>query len=243
MLFHRQRISIIRDFFVIIFCMTWNLVASGKLADSGLELFERDGEYMMRVNGWELMNSLCHRSEKALAEAARKRLQAYRPKILIGGLGLGYTLEAFLDRFPGGDITVAEISEDVLSWYRRYFQKHEEGDDRVSIRLCDVQTLLGTKYDAVVLDVDNGPQAISLESNSDLYTESGLRRIAASLNYGGMLVLWSSFASEEFVSIARKADFHVECHPISIGRGEHQHFIYECSPDALRRPTPPPVNS
>lgn len=191
---------------------------------------------MIRVNGLELMNSLWHRSEEALARAAWEAIAHPRPRILLGGLGIGYTLAAFIRGFPDrAALVVAERSGDVVRWYQTFFRaKVLAGalDDRdVEFRNEDVRDTLGRareRFDLIVLDVDNGPEPVSSESNGDLYTVDGVRRLRDRLDEGGAFVLWSGFRSEAFHAGAQRAGFDVACLPVRVGLREHEHFIYVC---------------
>lgn len=213
--------------------MSWIHLESGFVNDQRLELYQSADDFMIRVNGLELMNSRCYRSEKMLAQAARRCVLGDHPRILIGGLGLGYTLAAFLEEFNQAELLVAEQSADVLRWYRTYFSKNSIGrldDSRVQFFNRDVQEVMdqGTGFDLIVLDVDNGPQAVSGSSNATLYLSQGLRKIHGHLQEDGALILWSAFESEDFVRTAREAGFRVFCCPVNIGHRDLQHFIFCC---------------
>lgn len=207
--------------------MAWNHIANGTVSDSTLELFQDGADYMIRVNGLELMNSRCHQSEKALADLAPQSVK----NILIGGLGLGFTLAAFLERFES-PITVIEKSKDVLEWYTRYFRAGLNCDDsQVTFANCGIEdhmSLSDDRYDLIVLDVDNGPEALSAPENSRLYTTAGLIQVRRSLSESGTLLLWSSFESSTFIERAEQSGFSVRCVPVPIAAGRMEHFIFEC---------------
>ena len=212
--------------------MSWQIVDTGHVGPTSLELYAKDGEYMLRAGGLELMNSLCHDSEDHLASAAQGLIAA-DGEVLIGGLGLGYTLAAFLTEFPQAKITVAELSPEVVRWYREHFRdKVARGldDSKVEIINADVQMLLERKFDLVVLDVDNGPEPLSAPTNAGLYSREGLLRIRASLNPGGALLLWSAFESGEFTKTAYDAGFKVEQRPVRPARMRYTHHIYLLRP-------------
>jgi len=191
---------------------------------------------MIRVNGLELMNSRWHRSEEALAQAASAAIAHRRPRILLGGLGIGYTLAALIGAFPDrAALVVAEKSGDVVRWYRAFFRAKvliRALDDRdVEFRHEDVRDTLDwarERFDVIVLDVDNGPEPVSGDANGDLYTARGIRRVRDRLAEGGAFVLWSGFRSDAFHVSAERGGFDVACLPVRVGLREHEHFIYVC---------------
>ena len=170
------------------------------------------------VGANELMNSRLSGSEQALAELASKRIgERTRPRVLIGGLGMGFTLRAALDCFGSdAEIVVAELVPQVISW--AYGQLAPVfgtclADPRVSIINADVGNLIskGTLgYDAILLDVDNGPEGVSREQNHKLYGASGLKAARAALRPKGVLAVWSSGPSPQFTRRLGSANFSVE---------------------------------
>jgi len=215
----------------------WRHLDSGRVGDLPLDLFERDGEYMVRIDGLELMSSLCHVSEEALAALAAEVVRAPCPRILVAGLGLGYTLAAFLRRFSEGcQLELVEKSPDVLRWYRRWFrQKVLRGADDGPVRFheADVLDRLAADpvpWDLVVLDVDNGPEPVSGEGNRRIYQAEGLAAIRARLRPGGALLLWSGFRSLTFEERAREAGYAVGSVEIPLSRPELMHHLYLCTP-------------
>lgn len=238
--------------------MTWTLIDSGKLGDQPLDLYQRDGEFMIRVDGFELMNSFCHKSEQLLANVGlpliRGRQNAH---IVIGGLGLGYTLAAFvsqLQRDSESDlngqphITVIEKSADVIQWHKTHFRAkaHKDTTRRsspvttemlmsrtpsVSIVEKDVVQAIRDAHhtiDLLVLDVDNGPEPICAGDNGNLYTLAGLEMIANALTPDGVLLLWSAFVSEEFAERAEQAGFCVSSQLVHVPKMRRDHVIYIC---------------
>jgi spermidine synthase len=179
-----------------------------------LVLSRRDGAYSLSVGGQELMTSRVHGSEEALARLACAAIEEKKtPRVLVGGLGFGYTLRAALDHLPrGAAVVVCEVFVSLLGWNRGLLA-HLAGrpleDRRVTAVRADVQTLLDgrQRFDAVLLDVDNGPQGFTLRSNDSLYTAEGLARLSRSLTARGVLAVWSSSASPEFQRRLRKAGF------------------------------------
>ncbi|HSS77652.1 MAG TPA: hypothetical protein VLV54_13015 [Thermoanaerobaculia bacterium] len=179
-----------------------------------LVLSRRDGTYALSVGGQELMTSRVHGSEEALARLACDAITEKKtPRVLVGGLGFGYTLRAALDRLPrGAAVVVCEVFASLLGWNRGLLADlagRPLEDRRVTAVRADVRTLLDGResFDAILLDVDNGPQAFTLRSNDSLYTVEGLARLSRSLAPRGVLAVWSSSASPEFQRRLRKAGF------------------------------------
>jgi spermidine synthase len=191
-----------------------------------LVLSRRDGTYSLSVGGQELMTSRVHGSEEALARLACEAMAEKKtPRVLVGGLGFGYTLRAALDRLPrGGAVVVCEVFESLLGWNRGLLADlagRPLEDRRVTVLQTDVQTLLDGRgrFDAILLDVDNGPQAFTLRSNDSLYTADGLARLSRNLAPRGVLAVWSSSASPEFQRRLRKAGFEAWMESVPPHRG------------------------
>jgi len=194
-----------------------------------LVLSRRDGAYSLSVGGEELMTSRVHGSEEALARLACAAIAEKKtPRVLVGGLGFGYTLRAALDHLPrGAAVTVYEVFASLLGWNRGLLADlagRPLEDRRVTAVQADVQTLLDRRdnrerFDAILLDVDNGPQAFTLRSNNSLYTAEGLGRLSRSLTAGGVLAIWSSSPSPEFQRRLRKAGFEAKAESVPTRRG------------------------
>ena len=213
--------------------MEWVKIASGS---EGLELFTRDGEYLVNVDGKELMCSYCHVSEDALATVARRCITALRPEILIGGLGLGFTLAAYLKEFgDSAELTIVEKSPDIIHWFNTYTKRSSVGDindSKVHFICGDIsQFNPEKKFDIIALDVDNGPEAICGEKNATLYDRAGLERLRGQLNAKGTLLLWSAFDSEAFVEDAKAAGFQVITEVVDIPEEDWVHYIFICKKD------------
>ncbi|HKI03896.1 MAG TPA: hypothetical protein VKK31_18085 [Thermoanaerobaculia bacterium] len=179
-----------------------------------LVLSRRDGVFHLSVGGEELMTSRLHGSEEALARLACAALkEKTKPRVLVGGLGFGYTLRAALDLLPkGAEVVVCEVFASLLDWNRGMLAGlagRPLDDRRVQARQADVQTLLDgrERFDAILLDVDNGPRAFTLRSNAGLYSRDGLARLWQSLTVKGVLAVWSSSPDSEFMARLRKAGF------------------------------------
>jgi spermidine synthase len=198
----------------------WEFIDSAHVPGNGgeLSLHKRGAEFQIRVDGQELMNSRSHGSEEALAELACARVvHRPRPQILIGGLGMGYTLAATLQRLgPGSRVVVAELVPAVVTWNCGPLSDlagQPLGDDRVTVRQVDVADLIKEKnraYDAIVLDVDNGPEGLTRKANDWLYSRSGLDTIFSALRPAGVLAVWSASPSRSFVHRLHGVGFEVK---------------------------------
>jgi len=180
-----------------------------------LSLHHHDGHYFIHLDGEELMSTWVHGSESALAEMACRDLTAtHRPRVLIGGLGLGFTLRAALEVLPrDAEVVVAELFPKVVEWNGTHLASlgRPLEDPRVRIHDGDVVGVLkdspSRHYHAVLLDVDNGPSEWCLKSNGALYDRDGLQRIKRSIVAGGVLAVWSAYPDPVFVKNLRKRGF------------------------------------
>jgi spermidine synthase len=198
----------------------WDLLDTASMPDGGgdLRLMRRGTEFSIMAGGIELMNSRLSGSEEALATLALDRIGA-RPgaHILIGGLGMGFTLRAALTRLPkDARVTVAELVPSVVAWARTHIAViHGDSldDPRTAIHDGDVGDLIRAgeaAYDAILLDVDNGPEGLTRKANDSLYDAAGLAAAKRSLRPGGVLAVWSSAPNAAFTSRLRKAGFKVD---------------------------------
>jgi spermidine synthase len=196
------------------------LIATAQVpgGDDPLRLIRRGSEYSIMLGANELMNSRLSGSEEAMSTLAAARIAGVAaPRVLIGGLGMGFTLRTALQAF-GSDalIEVAELVPEIVDWARGPMAHLHAGtldDPRVSIHVGDVGGLIRTsagRFDAILLDVDNGPDGLSREGNDALYTAQGLQQARAALRPGGVLAVWSSGPDPRFTSRLRKAGFAVE---------------------------------
>jgi len=200
--------------------ISWELIDSAQVPGNSGELclYRRGGEFSIRATGVELMNSRIHGSEEALAELACARIaQKIRAHILIGGLGMGYTLAAALKRLgPESRIIVAELVPQVVEWNRGPLAElngHAFQDERVTVFDNDVAILLKEHhqaYDAILLDVDNGPAGLIQKDNDWLYSKVGLDAACAALRSGGVLAVWSANTDRAFARRLRQAGFAVD---------------------------------
>jgi spermidine synthase len=195
----------------------WQQIDSARVPDSDVELrlMRRGTEFSMMLGQNELMNSRLSGSEEALATLACKRIEAVkRPHLLIGGLGMGFTLRAALKVLgPNGRIMVAELVPAVVAWARDPMADlfgDSLGDARASIVTADVIEVIQSHpsaFDAILLDVDNGPEGLIRKANDALYTMTGLTKIRRALRPGGVLAVWSSGPNTSFTKRLRDADF------------------------------------
>lgn len=232
----------------------WELLDSASMPGerAELQLWRRDTEFSIRLGNCEVMNSRLHGSEDALAEIACKRV-GKRPnaRVLIGGLGLGFTLAAAL-RYLGrdGEAVVAEIVPAVVKWNRETVGDvagQPLKDKRVTVREDDVGKLIRAEkdaYDTILLDVDNGPDGLLRDGNVGIYTPTGLRAIYQALRPRGVLGVWSVGPCRAFTYRLRRAGFFVEEVPARIreGRGGRRHMLWIATrlKEEVAPPPPPP---
>lgn len=218
--------------------VSWEFLDNAHVPGSSeeLRLYRRGSEYSIRVDGNELMNSCVHGSEDALAELACARIvEQSSPRILIGGLGMGFTVAAALAHLAAdGRVVVAELVPAVIAWNHEYLAdlaKRPFEDGRVTVLAMDVGQVIDQApggYDAILLDVDNGPEGLTRSENSRLYTHAGLRAALLALRPGGVLAVWSASADQAFSKRLRQVGFQVEEVKIK-ARGRHggaRHFIW-----------------
>jgi spermidine synthase len=185
-----------------------------------LRLFSHGRDFMIVLGQNELMSTRMRGSEEALATMTLARLTAPAPRLLIGGYGMGFTLRAALAAHPRARLTVAELVPEIVAWARGPMAELTAGcldDPRVSLRMGDVSAFIddaadGTSetYDAILLDVDNGPDALVHEQNRRIYAFAGLRAAKAALAPGGVLAIWSAGRDPAFTRRLEKAGFGVE---------------------------------
>lgn len=211
-----------------------------------MELWKHDQDYSIKVNGLELMNSRQHESELELARlgcAAFTRLPS--PKVLVGGLGLGYTLRQTLDLLgPHAKITVSELMDAVVEW-----NEHTLGalndfplkDERVAVKRGSVANLISrskNRFDAILLDIDNGPGGLTDPANERLYGRAGMEGCREALREGGCLAVWSMDSCKPFEQTLVKCGFHVRRYRASAYKGSksQNRFIWVASLDKASLP-------
>ena len=215
----------------------WELLGQTRAPDGAeLALTLRSGEYVILANGKSLMSSRMHGSEEALATFACARIRGRdAPRILIGGLGMGFTLRAALDLLPpDGEVVVAELLPAVVEWNRGPLGPlagHPLKDRRVRVEAGDVGATLRSSadaFDAILLDVDNGPAAFATSGNAGLYGDAGLASARTALRKGGVLAVWSAREDRKFEQRLRYAGFRVEVEAVRgrLKKGGPRHTIF-----------------
>ncbi len=183
-----------------------------------MKLYQRAHEFSISVKNEELMNSRMHGSEDALAELACRQVRDRKhPRVLIGGLGMGFTLRAALDNLdPDAEVVVAELVPAVIKWNRSHLADlagHPLDDPRVTVRESDVAHVIKEKsgvFDAILLDVDNGPDGLTHAGNDRLYSRGGILAAKAALKPGGLLGVWSAEPDKSFTKRLRGAGLSIE---------------------------------
>jgi spermidine synthase len=216
----------------------WSLLDTAQVPGGGdeLRLLRRGAEFSIKLGNNELMNSRLSATEQALATIACEKIRTHeRPRILIGGLGMGFTLRAALVVLgQQAHIIVAELVPAVVAWARGPMAEvfgNSLADPRVHIREADVGDLIGSgrsAYDAILLDVDNGPEGLTRKANDRLYDLDGLAAAYMALRHGGVLAIWSSRPDPKFTQRLRKTGFDVVENPVRAKgpQGGVQHFIW-----------------
>ena len=234
---HRKSLSHQKKTTIIDRVKPWELLAEARTPDGTLmSLTRRDTELVIMAGGKILMSSRMHGSEEAMAEMAVKRLHALADAcVLIGGLGLGYTLRATLDLLPDdATIIVAELIPAIVEWHQgplAALAGKPTADKRVHIEVKDVIATLRSnagRFDAVLLDIDNGPEAFTESSNAGLYNDRGIATIRTALKPGGMLAVWSAWEDRRFEQRLKYAGFKVEVERVRarLKKGGPRHTIF-----------------
>lgn len=202
-------------------------------------LARQDEDWVVRVGGRTLMSSRMHDSEEALAEEALDRADNPR-SVLVGGLGLGFTLRAVLDRVSSHvKVTVGELVPQLVEWNRTYLaelNEHALEDPRCAVVIGDVFETIKrppAKFDVILLDVDNGPVALSHAQNQRLYSETGVRVCRDALNPGGVLAVWSAGPSARFERRLEGAGFDHEVLRVAARQGSRaRHVLFLATANA-----------
>jgi spermidine synthase len=223
----------------------WETVEKA-LAPDGTEmvLAHRDGEWVVRYGGKVLMSSRQHGSEDALAELALKKSR-HRRAVLVGGLGLGFTARAALERIPtDAKVVVAELTPALVDWNRRLVGKlagRPLDDPRCRIHVGDVMDRIAEArgaYDAILLDVDNGPGSMVHEDNHRLYGHRGIAACRAALAEGGVLAVWSAHHDEPYLRRLQRGGFEATARVVPArgpaGGLKHVLFVAVKAPPARR---------
>ncbi len=190
-----------------------------------LELARSGDTYTIRVARVLLMSSAVSGSEAQLAAIAAEHLPGRaRPRVLVGGLGMGFTLRAALDRFGAdAEITVAELLPDIVRYNRgplAHLAAAPLDDPRVRLVEGDVrEPIQAGGWDAILLDVDNGPDPLTAPSNASLYSDAGVRRLAAGLRSGGVAAIWSLSPDDAFLRRLQRAGLQAEARRVFAREG------------------------
>jgi spermidine synthase len=203
---------------------------------TSLTLTRHTSEYVILANGKSLMSSRMHGSEEAMAAFACRRARTLKqPCVLVGGLGMGFTLRATLDLLPpDATVVVAELVPAVVEWNQGPLgplAAHPLNDTRVVVEMGDVAETLRSsrgRFDVVLLDVDNGPAAFTESHNAGLYDNRGVAAAHAALKRNGVLAVWSAWDDRKFEQRLRHAGFRVEVERVRgrLKKGGPRHTIF-----------------
>jgi spermidine synthase len=210
----------------------WEKLATAPTPDGGfLELRHHDGEYVIRADGYDLMTSRMHGSEEAMMSLACPK-PPDAACILVGGLGMGYTLRAALDQLRDtATVIVGELIPEVVEWNRGplgHLAGNPLDDPRTTVVLGDVARLIREsvdRFDAILLDVDNGPSAFTQRANSWLYGPAGLAASHRALRKGGALAVWSVDADPTFEGRLHAANFEPSTHRV-VAHGKKRQVVF-----------------
>lgn len=203
-------------------------LAATRTPDGGeMVLYRHDRDFLIEVNGQDLMNSRHHESELELARLGCAHLTGRpAPVVLIGGLGMGYTLRQTLDLLPSrAEVTVGELLETVISWNREFLGLLNDqplADPRVEIKAGDVVKLISgakARFDAILLDIDNGPEAMTSSGNSRLYGYQGMGACRRALREQGCLAVWSAAPNKDFEELLLSCGFQVRRYRVPAYKG------------------------
>jgi spermidine synthase len=213
----------------------FELLSQAMSSGTVMKLIRRGHEYLILADGAILMSSRMHGSEESLAKVACQRAATLeRPSVLIGGLGMGFTLRATLDLLPpDATVVIAEVVSSVVEWNRGPLGPlagHPLDDKRVRVETGDVAVTLSShfgQFDAVLLDVDNGPAAFATSSNAGLYDSRGIAAACAVLKVGGVLAVWSAKDDHKFEQRLHNGGFDVRVQRVRgrLNGGAH-HTVY-----------------
>lgn len=209
-------------------------------------LYEHDGDFSILINKQDLMHSRRHESELELARLGCAHLSEVKaPCVLIGGLGMGYTLRQTLDLLDAeATVVVAELLATVVAWNREFLgglNGQPLQDARVEIKTGDIVELIAgslNRFDAILLDIDNGPTAITDSGNRRLYTRQGIHSCRRALRDGGVLAVWSSEPCRVFEKTLRNNKFQVQGFRVSAYKGSRSKpcYIWVATEDPARKP-------
>ena len=222
-------------------------IATARTPNGGeMVLYQHDRDFSIKINGKELMHSRQHESELALARLGCAHLAGRKaPSILIGGLGMGYTLRQALDMLsPHAQVVVCELLEAVVEWNREFLgglNGQPLGDERVDLKTGDIVELIScskSRFDAILLDIDNGPGAITDSGNRRLYGREGIRACRHALREKGCLAVWSAEPSKKFEHLLMSCSFHLRRFRVPAYKGSksQSRFVWVASEDKIILP-------
>ncbi len=211
------------------------ILATSRTPDGGeMVLYKHDRDFSIEINGQDLMNSRQHESELELARLGCAHLSGRKkPNILIGGLGMGYTLRQVLDTHSShAQVMVAELLSDVVEWNREFLRDLNGqllDDKRVSIKTGDIVDLISrsrNSFDAILMDIDNGPSAITNSDNRHLYSYEGIMACRYALRENGCLAVWSCEASKKFEQLLMACRFHLRRYRVPAYKGSKSQYRF-----------------
>jgi spermidine synthase len=222
-------------------------IATARTPDGGeMVLYQHDSDFAIEINGQDLMNSRHHESELALARLGCAHLEGRKaPKILIGGLGMGYTLRQALDMLSSdAQVVVGELLGAVVEWNREFFGElngRPLGDKRVDLKTGDIVELISgskSRFDSILLDIDNGPNAMTDSGNRRLYGRQGIGACRRALREQGCLAVWSAEPSRKFEQLLISCSFHVRRFRVPAYKGSksRSRFVWVASEDEIILP-------
>jgi len=222
-------------------------IATARTPDgSEMVIYQHGRDFSIMINGQDLMNSRQHESELELARLGCAHLVGRKaPRILVGGLGMGYTLRQALDMLsPHAQVVVGELLGAVVEWNREFFGElngRPLGDERVDVKTGDIVNLISRskgRFDAILLDVDNGPSAMTDSGNRRLYGRKGIQACRRALRKQGCLAVWSAEPSKKFEQLLMRCSFHVRRFRASAYKGSksQSRFVWVASEDKIILP-------
>jgi spermidine synthase len=222
-------------------------IATARTPDGGeMALYQHDRDFSIMINGEDLMHSRRHESELELARLGCAHLAGRKaPSILIGGLGMGYTLRQTLDMLsPHAQVVVGELLGAVVEWNREFLGElngQPLEDERVDLKTGDIVKLISrskSRFDAILLDIDNGPNAMTDSGNRRLYGYEGILACRRALREQGCLAVWSAKPSKSFEQLLMSCNFHVRRFrvPAHKGRKSQPYFVWVASEDKIILP-------
>jgi len=223
------------------------IIATARTPDGGeMVLYQHDRDFSIKINDQDLMHSRQHESELELARLGCAHLAGRKtPSILIGGLGMGYTLRQALDMLsPHAQVVVGELLDAVVEWNREFFGKlngQPLEDERVDLKTGDIVELISRskgRFDTILLDIDNGPSAMTDSSNRRLYGREGIRACRSALRKNGCLAVWSAEPSKKFEQLLMSCSFHVRRFRVPAYKGSksQSRFVWVASEDKIILP-------